>query len=54
MDWNYFSEIFKKINIGSVIKYLEKGNVKEPSYSHAMERMFGILVTYNNNKIGYL
>jgi len=54
MDWNYFSEIFKKINIGSVIKYLEKGNVKEPSYSHAMERMFGILVTYNNYKIGYL
>jgi lipopolysaccharide biosynthesis protein len=52
VDWNYFKEIFKNIDIDSIIKLLEFENVQEPSYSHGMERIFGILVTYKDNKIG--
>ena len=52
LDWNYFKEIFANININTLIQLLEKGDVREPSYSHAMERIFGILVTYKGNKIG--
>lgn len=52
VDWNYFKEIFKKINLDHLMNQLERGNVKEPSHTHAMERIFGLLVTYNKNKIG--
>jgi len=52
LDWNYFKEVLNTINVNKIIQLLEKGDVREPSYSHAMERLFGILVTFKSNKIG--
>ena len=52
VDYNYFKSIFEKINIDNIIKLLESGDVREPSYAHAMERVFGLIVTMNNFKIG--
>ena len=52
VEWNFFKDIFSKINIETLISRLEHGDVREPSYAHAMERVFGLLVTMNNFKIG--
>lgn len=52
VDAPFYKKYFKNINIDNIIKYLEEGNVREPSYTHAIERIFGIIVTHKGYKIG--
>tara|TARA_R110001599_G_scaffold51581_1_gene144790 strand:- start:98 stop:1000 length:903 start_codon:yes stop_codon:yes gene_type:complete len=49
---DFYRRCFNKIEIDKVLNLLEGGDVQEPSYTHAVERIFGILVTLNNKKIG--
>ncbi len=50
-----FRTKFKNININGILSLLEKGDVQEPSYTHAIERLFGILVTdTRGHKIGMI
>lgn len=51
-DWTYFKNILRAPIISQVVELLEPNNLKEPSYAHAMERLFGLLVTANGHKIG--
>lgn len=52
VEWDIFKAIFSEINIQRILNILEEGNVREPSNAHAMERIFGILVTLKKYKIG--
>ena len=54
VDENFYRKCFKNININSILELLELGDVTEPSYTHAIERMFGMLVTLNKGKIGII
>lgn len=54
VDWNFYKNFWKDIDIHKIISILEEGNVQEPSYAHAMERIFGIVVTSKGYKIGSL
>jgi len=51
---NFYRKCFKDINIDYVLELLESGNIKEPSYTHAIERIFGMLVTLHKEKIGII
>ncbi len=48
----FYRKMFNLIDINSVLMMLEKGNVKEPSHTHAIERIFGMIVTDAGKKIG--
>ena len=54
VKWSIYRSAFNKSNINEIYKQLETGNVMEPSITHAMERIFGIIVTSNGHKIGRL
>jgi len=49
------NEIFKKYFtddvINNLLNILPYGYVKEPSYNHALERVFGLLVYYENKEL---
>lgn len=47
-----FRNFFTNDRISMILELLEKGDVSEPSYTHAVERLFGCLIVYNNNIIG--
>lgn len=52
MDWMYFKNIFTADRMSHLISMLEPGQFSQPSIAHAMERVFGILATVSNCKIG--
>ena len=51
---SFFRQKFSRINLQAIIKKLERGDVQEPSYTHAVERLFGLLVTNDGYKIGII
>ena len=46
-----FEEFFTKYSPSSIIKYLEPGDVREPSKTHAIERLFGCIVIDKDYRI---
>lgn len=52
MDWKYFATLLNPTVIDYILSKLQYGDVRDPSYAHAMERVFGLMVTVNNYKIG--
>ena len=49
---NIYRNIFKNINIKEIINLLEPGNIHQPSYTHATERLLGMIITATGKKIG--
>ena len=54
VDSTFYRSMFKHINIQKILQYLENGDVKEPSRTHAVERLLGLIVTFYKYKIGSL
>jgi len=54
VKWPIYRSAFNVDNINKIYKQLETGDVTEPSITHAMERIFGIIVTSKGYKIGRL
>jgi len=52
--FNLFKEALTSHRIDVILSQLEPGNVREPSITHALERIFGIIVTAQQYKIGSL
>ena len=38
-----YRNIFKNINIKEIVNLLEPGNIHQPSYTHAVERLLGLV-----------
>ena len=49
---NIYRNIFKNINIKEIVNLLEPGNIHQPSYTHAVERLLGLVITSQGKKIG--
>lgn len=49
---DYFLSYFNQKNVRQIEDQLETGDVQDGSFTHAMERILGILVTHSGNKIG--
>ena len=52
--FNLFKSALTPHRIDVILSQLELGNVMEPSTTHAVERIFGIIVTAQQYKIGSL
>jgi hypothetical protein len=52
--FSLFKEALTPHKIDVILSQLEPGNVREPSITHALERIFGIIVTAQHYKIGSL
>jgi len=52
VKWPIYRSAFNAGNINEIYNQLETGDVMEPSITHAMERIFGIIVTSKGYKIG--
>ena len=55
-DYNILNDFFDDFKLNVAINEMDKeiGNIKDPSFTHTMERIFGYIFTRNNLKIGKL
>tara|TARA_Y100000389_G_C17395744_1_gene482392 strand:+ start:111 stop:1058 length:948 start_codon:yes stop_codon:yes gene_type:complete len=49
---NIYRNLLKNVNIKEIANLLEPGNIHQPSFTHAVERLLGLIITSTGKKIG--